>query len=78
MYVNIDAALLWIIMLAEYLVNSCNLTRSKGESYFLFRKYQKGKLEIVMSVHGDDVFMDSKPEKLKVIKEMIKKNFNIS
>ena len=45
----------------KYLVNECNLKRSKADSCILFRKYEKGKLEIVMSVHMDDVFMAGKP-----------------
>ena len=43
-----------------------------------FRKYEKGKLELVMSVHANDVFMVCNPETLKVIKEKIKEKFNIS
>ena len=33
-----------------------------------FRKYEKGKLELVMSVRADALFMADKPETLKVIK----------
>ena len=43
-----------------------------------FWENEKGKLELVMSVHVDDVFMADKPETLKSIKENIKENFNIS
>ena len=78
MYGNVDAELLWIRLLGKYLVNECNLKRSKADSCIFFRKYEKGKLELVISVHVDDVFMAGKPEALKVIKEKIKKKFNIS
>ena len=61
MYGNVDTALLWIGLLEKYLVNRWNLKRSKADSCILFRKYEKGKLEIVMSVHMDDVFMAGKP-----------------
>ena len=32
MYGNVDAALLWIRLLATYLVNECNLKRTKADS----------------------------------------------
>ena len=35
---------------------------------------RKSKLELVMSVHVDDVFMAGEPETLKVIKENIKES----
>ena len=73
-YGNFDAALLWPRHLAEYLVNECKLKRINADSCIFFRKYEKGKLEIVMSVHVDDVFMAGKPETLKVIKERSKKS----
>ena len=68
MYGNFDTALLWLILLAKYLVNERNLKRSKVDYYILFRKYEKGKLEIVMSVHVYDVFMAVSMEILKDIK----------
>ena len=67
-YGNFYTALLWLRPLAKYLVNECNLKRSKAYSWILFRKYEKGKLEIVMSVHVDDAFMAGNPETLKYIK----------
>ena len=68
MYGNVDAKLLWLRLLAKYFVNECNLKRIKADSCILFRKYEKGKLEIVMSVHVEDTFMDYNPEILKDIK----------
>ena len=44
MYRNVDAELLWLRLLADYLVKKCNLKRSKTHSCILFRKYEKGKL----------------------------------
>ena len=32
MYGNVDAALLWLRLLAKYLVNECNLKRTKADS----------------------------------------------
>ena len=78
MYKNIDAALLRIRLMAKYLVNKCNLKRSTVDSCILFGKYEKGKLELVMSVHVDNVFIYGNPRKLKNIKEKIKEKFNIS
>ena len=64
--------------MAKYLVNKRNLKKSKGDSCILFRKYDKGKSELVISVLVDDVFISDKPESLKVIKEEIKEEFKIS
>ena len=77
MYRNGDAALIWIRLLYKYLVNECSLNRSKAYSCIFFWKDEKGKLELVMSVHVDDIFMADKLETLKVIKENIKESFNI-
>ena len=57
MYENVDSELLWLKLLANYLVNECNLKRIKADSFILFRKYEKEKLELVMSVHVDGVFV---------------------
>ena len=78
MYKYVDAALLWLILLSKYLVNKCNLNKIKADSCIFFWKDKKGKLEIVISLHVDDVVMNGKPETLKVIKENIKEKFNIS
>ena len=67
MYGNVDAEILWLSLLAKYLVKKCNLKRSKADSYIFFKIYEKWKFKLVMSVHVDDVFMASKPETLKVI-----------
>ena len=61
MYGNVDAALLWLRLLAEYLVNECNLKMSKADSCISYRKDEKWKLELVMSVHVDNLFMAGKP-----------------
>ena len=37
MYGNIDSALLWIILLANYLFNECNLIMSVTDSYTFFQ-----------------------------------------
>ena len=78
MYGNIESELLWLRLLAKYLVNECNLNRSKADSCIFFRKDEKGKLELLMSAHMDDVFVAGKAETLKVITEKIKEKFNIS
>ena len=62
MYGNINTELFWRRMLAKYLVNECNLKRSKPDSYIFFRNDKKGKSELVMSFHADDVFMAGNPE----------------
>ena len=77
MYGNVDAALLWLRLLVNYLDNECNLKSIKAESCIFFGKYEKGKFELVMSIHVGNVFMAGKPETLKNIKEKIKEKFNI-
>ena len=51
---------------------------SKANSCIFFREYEKGMLELVVSVHVYNVLMAGKPETLNNIKERIKENFNIS
>ena len=68
MYGNVDAAILWLIILAKYLVRDCNPKGSKEGSYVFFRKYDKGNLELMISVHVENVFMTGKTETLKNIK----------
>ena len=77
MYVNVDSALLWLKLLDKYLVNGCNLKMINADSCILFRKDDKGNLELVMSFHVDNVFMASKPETLNNTRENIKEKFNI-
>ena len=61
----------------NYLVNKCNLKRSKSDHYIFFKKYDKGKLELVMSVHVYDIVMSGKPESINNTKEKIKEKCNI-
>ena len=68
MYGDVDAMLLWLRLLAKYLVNECNPKRSKADSSIFFGKDEKGKSELVISVHVDDTFMAGNPETLKFIK----------
>ena len=77
MYGSVDAALLWLILLAKYLISGFNLKRSKSDSCIFYKKDEYGKLELVISVHLDDVLMVGNPDTLNKIKEMIKKKFNI-
>ena len=78
MYGNVDAALLRIRLLAGYLVNKCNLKRIRVDFYIFFRKYDKMKFKLVMSVCVDNLIMVGKPETLQNIKEKIKEKINIS
>ena len=48
-------------------IDSCNL----------YGKYDIGKVELVISIHVDGVFMAGMTDKLENIKEMIKLKFNI-
>ena len=51
--------------------------KSKSESCIFLKKYDKGKSELKMSVHVDDVFMDGNPETLNNTKRNMKEKFNI-
>ena len=42
-----------------------------------YKKYDGEKLELVMSVHVDDIFMAGRPETLENFKENRKLKFNI-
>ena len=53
------------------------MTISQAKSCISYSKYYKGKLELVMSVHLDDLFIAGSPETLESIKELIKLKFNI-
>ena len=46
--------------------------KEQVRSCILFKKYDKGKLKLVMLVCVDDLFMDGKTDTLKNIKEKIK------
>ena len=59
---NVDADLLWLRLLAKYLMNECNMTISKAHSCIFYNNVDDGKLELVISVHVDDVFMAGRPE----------------
>ena len=45
---NVYAALLRLRLTDKYLVNECNLKRSKDDFCIFYKKYDKGKLELVM------------------------------
>ena len=65
MHGDVDAEILWLRLIAKYLVNECNLKRSNANSCILFKKDDKGKLELMMSAHVDDVFVDVNTKTLK-------------
>ena len=63
MYGNAEADLIWLRLLDKYLVNKCNLKRTKDKSCILYRKDNNGRLELMMSVQVDDVSIAGNPEK---------------
>ena len=77
MYGNVDADFLWLRLMPAYLIKECNMTRSKADSWILYKKDDDGKLELVVSVHVDDIFVLGRPGTLKNIKERIKLKINI-
>ena len=56
-YGNVDASLLWLRLLAKYLINVRKLKISKTDSCIIYNKDDDRKLELMMSVHVDNVFM---------------------
>ena len=74
---NVDAALLWLRLLDKYSTKECDMTKIQSEFCIFYRKYDGVKLDIVMSVYIDDVFMSGIPETPEKIKEMIKLKFSI-
>ena len=72
MYGNMNADILWLILLSQYLVKECDMTRIQADSFIFYQKDYGGKLNLMMSVHVDNVFMAGMPETLENIKEMIK------
>ena len=64
MYGNVDSDILWFRLLAKYLIKKLNMPRSQEDSYIFHKKDDKGKVELVMSMHVDDVFMAVKSETL--------------
>ena len=77
MYGNVDTDLLWLILIAKYLIKEYNATRTKANYRIFYKKDNDGKLELVISFHIYDVFMSVRPETLENIKETIKLKFNI-
>ena len=77
MHGNVDTALLQLRLLSKYLIKEYGMRRRQEDSYIFYNKYDGGKLELMMSVHVDNVVMLVRPEILESIKYMIKLKFNI-
>ena len=68
MYENVGAYILWLVLLAKYLIKECNMTRIKADLFIFYKKYYYGKFELGVSVYVGDVFMTGRPETLENIK----------
>ena len=53
------------------------MTRNHEDLFIFYKKYNKLKLELVVSVHVYDVFIAGSTETLQNLKELIKLEFNI-
>ena len=62
MHENLYADILWLRLIDKYLINEFNLKRIKAVSWILYKKYDYGKLELVISVYVDDIFTARKQE----------------
>ena len=63
-YGNVDAALLWLRLLDKYLIKECDMTRIQADYLIFYKKYDRGKLKIVMSINVDYIFMTGRLETL--------------
>ena len=77
MYENVDVAILLLDRLSKYLIKICFLTKIQSELCILYRKHNRGKLELMMSVYIDEMFMAGKLDNLEKQKELLKLKFNI-
>ena len=77
MYRNVDTDLLWLRLLAKYLIHEYNLKRSKADSCIFDKKDNKGKLELMIPVHVNNVIISGNPETLKNSQGKIKLKLNI-
>ena len=68
MYGNMNADLLWLRILAKYIINECNPKIRKTNSFIFYKKDDIGRLELVMSVHVNDVFIAGNRGSLEKIK----------
>ena len=64
-------------MLAKYVINKCSMTRIQEDSCIFYKKDDEEKLDIVVDVHIDNVFMLQKLETLEKLNELIKLKFSI-
>ena len=72
-YGNLYATLLWLRLLAWYLINQCNMKIIHAYSCIFYKKYDEGRLDLVVY----NLFMEGRMETLENIKYMIKLKFNI-
>ena len=77
MYRHVDTDLLWLRLLAKYLIHEYNLKRSKADSCIFDKKDNKGKLELMIPVHVNNVIISGNPETLKNSQGKIKLKLNI-
>ena len=66
MYVNVDAALLWLRLLYKYLTKEFYTTRIQAEYCIFYTQYDSSELGLVISVHVEDVFMVGSKETLEI------------
>ena len=77
MYAKVDVAILLLYLLSKYLIKICFLTKIHSELCILYKKHNRRKLELMMSIYIDEMFMAGKLENLEKRKELLKLKFNI-
>ena len=64
MYGNVDAAILWFILLSKWVIKECDIKIIQAESYIFYNKYDSRKLELMMSIHVENVLVEGSSETL--------------
>ena len=77
MYGNMYNDLLWLILLTKCLIQECDMKRIQADFCIFYNNDDGGKLDLVMYVHVENVFMAARSETLEKNKYMIKLKFNI-
>ena len=77
MYRNVGASLLWLRLLSKYLIQECDTTRIQSDYFIFYKKYDSGKLELVVFIYVDGALMEERRDILENIKEIKKLKFNI-
>ena len=69
MFGNMETDLFWLRLLDKCLTKECSMTSSKAYFFIFYKKDDYGKLELVVSIHEDNLFMAGRLETLEKCEE---------